>query len=81
MGGIDTCRHQPVDRLSMLEHAEPEAIADLVLQQLEGVGEPSVVATPAALSIVVSVPVARQPSAPPAAMDWLSDDLFAEATA
>jgi hypothetical protein len=27
------------------------------------------------------VPIARQPSAPPAAMDWLSDDLFADAAA
>ncbi|MGT2491316.1 hypothetical protein ACU4GD_14325 [Cupriavidus basilensis] len=55
-----------------------------------------VVAAPAALSMPmpsepvtavmpvpseVPVPIARQPSAPPAAMDWLSDDLFAEAAA
>ncbi|MFJ1258423.1 metallophosphatase family protein [Cupriavidus sp. CuC1] len=87
-----------LDRLSMLEHADSQAIADLVLQQLESAGKPSVVAAPAAPSmqmptpsepvtavmpepIEVPVPIARQPSAPPAAMDWFSDDLFAEAAA
>jgi len=29
-----------LDRLSMLEHAEPQAIADLMLQELEMLGEP-----------------------------------------
>lgn len=77
-----------LDRLSMLEHAEPQAIADLVLQQLDSVREPALVevaagppkhADPvAAVTPAPTTPVMLKPSAPPAAMDWLSEDLFAE---
>jgi exonuclease SbcD len=72
----------------MLEHADPQAIAELVLQQLESAGTPSQMPMPSepATAVMpvpseVPVPIAREPSAPPAAMDWLSDDLFAEAAA
>lgn len=82
-----------LDRLSMLEHAEPQAIADLVVQQLDRVGAPVVEAPAAApvppepvtaampASVEVPVPVIVQPSALPVAMDWLTDDLFAVAAA
>jgi exonuclease SbcD len=85
-----------LDRLSMVSHAEPQAIADLVLQQLDNAGASNGVA---ALTVPEVLPeptddteppvrVARaerfleEISAPPqAAMDWLSDDLFAEVSA
>ncbi|GLC94745.1 hypothetical protein Tamer19_41530 [Cupriavidus sp. TA19] len=82
-----------LDRLSMLEHAEPQAIADLILQQLDREGTSEVVA-PAASAIApervveaapspveAPAPVIVKPSESPPAMDWLTDDLFAEAAA
>ncbi|CAG9165547.1 metallophosphoesterase family protein [Cupriavidus pinatubonensis] len=88
-----------LDRLSMLEHADPQAIADLVLQQMDGAGDSIVVDVAAAPDVLLGptddtvapaelpVPVARaerfleEISTSPQAMDWLSDDLFAEVTA
>lgn len=82
-----------LDRLSMLEHAEPQAIADLVLQQLDRVEVPVVAAhaapplppEPAKATkpawVEDPAPVIARPSPPPPAMDWLTDDLFAEAAA
>lgn len=82
-----------LDRLSMLSHADPQAIADRVLQLLDNAGASSGVA---ALAVPEYLPEPTDDSEPPmrmaraerfleevsappqAAMDWLSDDLFAE---